>query len=394
MLTWIGFSLAIVVLLVLSRHNLALGMAAAAVVLAAFTLSFPEMGGALLDTFADPSVLLLTFVVGLIPLIGGALEVSGEMDRLVENLRIGRKPFLAMAPALLGMLPMPGGALLSAPLVERGAGDLPGDLKTAANVWFRHGLLLVYPLGSSLIASVAIASLDLYGAILYLLPAFLVTLVIGYLILLRGVDGAGAYAGRFSLAGLLVPLGIILVAPALDLSAKTAFALPYPEIGTAVGVTVSLLLALAIGRLGPGRLKAVTLRMRPWRFAAIILAMFLFLNVFKLSGTPARIAALHLSPIVLCVVIGFVLGLVTGRIQAPMSIVVPIFVTAYGAMSGPAFAVTYFAVYLGYLVTPIHPCVSVSVEYFGASMSAYLRKMIVPVTVSLVVDLVAALFIL
>jgi uncharacterized protein len=366
----------------------------AAVILAVFTLSFPQMGRALLNTFGDPSVLLLTFVVGLIPLIGGALEASGEMDRLVENLRIGRKPFLAMAPALLGMLPMPGGALLSAPLVERGAGDLPADLKTAANVWFRHGLLLVYPLGSSLIASVAIASLDLYGAILYLLPAFLVTLIIGYLILLRGTGGAGAYTGQFSLSGLLVPLCIILVAPALDLSTKTAFSLPYPEIGTAVGVTVSLLLAVVIGRLGPSRLKAVTLRMRPWRFAAIILAMFLFLNVFQLSGAPTRIAALHLSPIVLCVAIGFVLGLVTGRIQAPMSIVVPIFLTTYGAMSAPAFAVTYFAVYLGYLVTPIHPCVSVSVEYFGSSMPAYLRKMIVPVAVSLLVDVVAALFIL
>jgi len=394
MLTWIGFSLSIVVLLILSRHQLALGMAAAAVVLAAFTLGFPDMGRALLDTFGDPSVLLLTFVVGLIPLIGGVLEASGEMDRLVENLRIGRKPFLAAAPALLGMLPMPGGALLSAPLVERGAGELPGDLKTAANVWFRHGLLLVYPLGSSLIASVAIASLDLYGAIPYLLPAFVATLLIGYLILLRGVGGAGAYTGRFSLSGLLVPLGIILVAPALDLSAKTAFQLPYPEIGTAVGITVSLFLAMGIGRLGPARMRDVALRMKPWRYAAIILAMFLFLNVFQLSGTPARIAALHLSPIVLCVAIGFVLGLVTGRIQAPMSIVVPIFVTAYGAMSGPAFAVTYFAVYLGYLVTPIHPCVSVSVEYFGSSMGAYLRKMILPVAVALVLDLVAAGFIL
>ncbi len=394
MLIWLGFSLAIVALLYLSRRNLALGMAIAAVILAAFTLSFPQMGQALLDTLADPSVLLLTFVVGLIPLIGGALEVSGEMDRLVENLRIGRKPFLALAPALLGMLPMPGGALLSAPLVERGASRIPADIKTAANVWFRHGLLLVYPLGSSLIASVAIASLDLYGAILYLLPAFLVTLVIGYVTLLRGIGGEGAYADRFSLAGLLVPLGIILAAPALDLSAKSAFTLPYPEVGTAVGVSVSLLLAVGIGRIGPQRLKKVTLRMRPWRFAAIILAMFLFLNVFKLSGAPARIVVLDLPPLVLCVAIGFVLGLVTGRIQAPMSIIVPIFLTTHGVMSGPAFAMTYFAVYLGYLVTPIHPCVSVSVEYFHSSMPAYLRKMILPVAVSLLIDLVAALFIL
>jgi len=57
--------------------------------------------------------------VAIIPLIGGGLEESGRMAELVSNLRIGRRAFLASSPALLGMLPMPGGALLSAPLVER-----------------------------------------------------------------------------------------------------------------------------------------------------------------------------------------------------------------------------------------------------------------------------------
>jgi len=123
MLIWIGFSLAILLLLVISRRSLALGMAAAAVVLALFTLSPSQMGEALVTTFADPSILLLALTVGLIPMIGGTLEVTGEMERLVANMRIGVKPFLALSPALLGMLPMPGGALLSAPLVERGAPD-------------------------------------------------------------------------------------------------------------------------------------------------------------------------------------------------------------------------------------------------------------------------------
>lgn len=394
MLAWVGFSLAILLLLYLSRRSLPLGMAAAAVVLAAFTLSFAEVGEALLATLGDPSVLLLAFVVGLIPLIGGALEVSGEMERLVANMRIGVKPFLALSPALLGMLPMPGGALLSAPLVERGAARTSADVKTAANVWFRHALLLVYPLGPSLIASAKIASLDVYRAIPFLAPAFLITLLLGYFFLLRGVNGRVAYQGRFSLAGLVVPLSIILVAPMLDLLTKSAFRLPYPEIGTALGVGVSLLLAVGIGRLRTDQLKGILWKMRPWKFSLIILSMFAFLNVFKASGVPESLAALELSPVVLCVMIGFVLGIVTGRIQAPISIVIPIFLTTYGKMSPAAFAVTYFAVYLGYIITPIHPCISVSLAYFSTSMSAFLGKMAVPVALAALVNLVIALFVL
>ena len=134
MLLWIGFSLSVVLLLFVSRRNLALGMAVAAAVLAGFTLTPASFGAALWQTISDPSVLLLALVVGLIPLIGGAMETSGEMGRLVSNLRIGIRPFLAFAPALLGMLPMPGGALLSAPMIERGAGHTAPDVKAAARL--------------------------------------------------------------------------------------------------------------------------------------------------------------------------------------------------------------------------------------------------------------------
>jgi len=388
---WIGFSLSIVLLLFVSRRNLALGMAVAAVVLAGFTLTPASFGDALWRTISDPSVLLLALVVGLIPLIGGAMETSGEMGRLVSNLRIGVRPFLAFAPALLGMLPMPGGALLSAPMVERGAGHTAPDVKAAANVWFRHALLLVYPLGPSLIASAKIAGLDVYAVIPYLVPAFLLTIGVGYVFLLRRAGGRLSHSGSFSLVGLLVPLGIILAAPLLDLVLKGTIDLPVAEIGTSIGVAVSLVAAIAVGRLRFRQLGAVARRMTPWKYSLIVLAMFAFLNVFTASGVPERIAAMALPPVVLCVAIGAALGLITGRIQAPMSIVLPIYASTYGAMSAPVFAVTYFAVFLGYILTPIHPCISVSVEYFRTSMGAFLRRMIVPATIGWAVCLVVGL---
>lgn len=394
MLIWTGFALAIVSLLYISRRSLWLAMSAAAMVLALFTLSTSEMVEVLTRTIADPSVLLIAFVVGIIPLIGGALEESGEMDRLVANMRMGKRLFFAVSPAMLGMLPMPGGALLSAPLIERGGDGVSTDVKAAGNVWFRHAFLLVYPLGSSLIASAKIASIGLYQAILFLFPAFLLTVAIGYFILLRHVDGRMKHESEFSLAGLLVPLGIILSAPLIDVVMKSTLHLSYPEIGTAVGVSVSLLLAMAIGRIGPGRLPALAVKMKPWKYALIILAMFLFLNVFTLSGSPEMLAGLNMPPVLLCIVIGFALGMITGRIQAPIAIVVPIFVTSHGAISLPAFAVTYFAIYLGYVISPVHPCVSVSIEFFSISMSKFLQRMALPVAIATLADLVVALFVL
>ena len=391
--TWIGFSLSIVLLLVLSRRNLALGMFVAAVVLAAFSLSGRQIVSALASTAADPSVWLLAWVVALIPMIGGVLEESGQMDRLVSNLRIGVRPFLAFAPALLGMLPMPGGALLSAPLVERGAGHVPNDIKASANVWFRHVLLLVYPLGSALIASSKAAGLSVYRVIPFMVPSCLIIALLGVVFLLRRAEGpAGTLPGSndgsdgdgrdpFSWKGLLIPLMLILIAPILDLTLAMTCTLAYAEVGTAIGISVSLVISAVVGRTQRATLRTVFRRMRPWKYALIILAMFLFLAVFQSSGIPEAIADMSLHPVLLCVVVGFLLGAVTGRIQAPMAILIPIFVSTYGAMGMIAFAVTYTAVFLGYILTPVHPCISVSVEYFHTSISAFLRRIAVPVAI-------------
>jgi len=394
MMVWIGVSLALVALIVFSRYSLPLGMGISALILGAFTLSPAGIGTALLHTFGDPSVLLLALVVGLIPMIGGVLEESGGIDQLVGNLRIGVRPFLALAPALLGMLPMPGGALLSAPLLERGAPNVSPDVKAAANVWFRHAFLLAYPLGTSLIASAKISGLDLYTAILSLLPAFFLVIGLGYLFLLRKAHGKACYNERFSGRELAVPLGIILAAPAIDLVLKKTLPLPYPEIGTAVGVAVSLGLGVWFAKSGWKDLAAIYQRMRPHYYAGIIFSMFFFLNVFAASGAPEKIAGLSLPPVALCVAIGFLLGLITGRIQAPISVVIPIYLTTHAAVSGPVFGVTYFAIYLGYLITPIHPCVSVSLAYFKTTMPQFLRQMAIPVGIAFLADLAVAWFVL
>ena len=402
MLLWVGFAVAVVLLVVLSRFGLALGLAVGALALGAFALSPAEIGGALWQTVSDPSVLVLALVVFLIPVLGGVMEASGQMARLVGNLRVGVRPFLALAPGLLGMLPMPGGALLSAPLVERGAGHVAPDVKAAANVWFRHVLLLVYPLGSSLIASAKVAGLDVYATIPYLAPAFALSVLLGGVFLLRNArpkrdDETGSAdqdaRGPFSLRDLLVPLGILLAAPVLDLALASTVALPVREIATAAGVALSLALSLVVGRVGPKRLLRIVFRARPWTYAAIIVAMFAFLNVFASSGVPERLAAMQLPPLALCLGVGFALGFITGRIEASLAVVLPIYASAHGPMTLPGFALAYYAAFLGYVVTPVHPCISVSVAYFKTSIGALVRRLALPVVIGAAVALLVGWFV-
>lgn len=385
MIAWFGFFLAIAALLVISRKNLAIAMFVGAFILGAFTLLPDEVATAFYRAFTDPSTILLALVVGLIPIIGGTLKASGQMDNLVNNMRIGKKAFLAVSPALVGMLPMPGGALLSGPLVEKGGKGVSKDKKAGLNVWFRHVLYLVYPLAPSLIVSAKVARLDIYRIIPYLALPLFFSLFLGYFFFLRDVPGKSHYEDKFSLKKLLPPLTVIFVAPVLDFSLKN-FVSP-EEVATLIGVTTSLVLAVIIGKVRARNLYRIAKDSKPWNFALMMVGIVAFLNVFTISGIPELIGGVEITPEILCVAIGFLLGFGTGRIITPAGIIIPIFLTKFGPISPIIFAITYFSIFLGYVLSPVHPCVSLSAEFFEVDIKDFFKVTAPPTLIAFAISL-------
>lgn len=385
MLPWLAFALSLAVVLLLARWSLWLAMGLGALTLGVLTAPLAAVGRAFLSVWTSPSVPLLAVAMTLIPLVGGALVATGRMEDLLAGLPRRRAAIYALAPAILGMLPMPGGALLSSPLVERAGGASP-ELRAAANVWFRHTLHSVYPLSPALITGALVAGRDVWAVLPYQIPAVALLSVFGYVALLRHVSGRVEIPAPRSRWAVVVPLAILLAAPVLDLVLKRTVRLPVPEWATVAGVMASLIFALA-GRVSGGQLVAVVRRERPWRFGLIVIGVFTYLAVFQVSGLPARIAGLALPPVALCVGVGWLLGFATGRQQAALSLVIPIYIGSYGAMDPWAFAVTYLAAYLGYLLSPLHPCLTVSAEYAGVPLGSVWRRLLVP---SLVVLLITA----
>lgn len=391
-MVWTGFIASLLVLLYVSRINLALGLFGAALTLGIFTSSLQLILDRVYLTFSDPCVVYLSIVVFFMPLIGGILEESGQMDDLVANMRIGKKWFLALSPALLGMLPMPGGALLSAPLVEKGGKEITPSLKASINVWFRHILFLVYPLAPALIASARIAELEVYQVIPYLFPALIFSLALGYFFFLKDIQGRMEYQDQFSFNRFIPPIAIILTAPSVDLTLKIFSDFKVPEIATLMGVLASLGVGLFWGRIRLKKLFQIGKAMAPWKFALIIFGMFTFLNIFTTSGVPQLIADIKMPLVALCVLGGYLLGVITGRIQAPMSILVPIYLARFGNMTPLVFSFTFFSVFLGYCVSPIHPCVSVSIEYFKTSIRKLIITLVPPTLLGLAVLVLASIF--
>jgi hypothetical protein len=140
------------------------------------------------------------------------------------------------------------------------------------------------------------------------------------------------YEEKFSLKKLLTPLTVIVIAPLLDFLIKALFPGLVEEAATLVGVATSLTLVIVFGRIGLKEFYQIFRKSKPWDFALIIIGMMVFYNVFKASSIPELIAEVHITPEILCVVVGFLLGFATGRIQLPAAIIIPLFATKFGAV--------------------------------------------------------------
>ncbi|MGQ9702667.1 MAG: DUF401 family protein [bacterium] len=390
-LTITGFTLAFITIIIIGQKNLPLALFCGAIILGLFTVPPLNILRTFLGTITDISVVLLAFVVFFIPMIGGVMRDSGQMKNIVQNLRIGKRGIMAVSPAIMGLLPMPGGALFSAPIMERSGEGVRDDLKVAINIWYRHLLILIYPLSSDLIATTKIVGLNLYGAILYLFPTLIIAVILGQIFLLNKVRGKIMYKETFSAKNLLIPLFIFLIAPVTDFVFRLIGIFPVKELGTLIGVTTGFVLSLA---LSPRRINLINVfnEMKPYKFSLILIGIFLFLNIFKISGVDRIIAAVPFPPLLLCIVGGFILGVGTGRVLLPSSIIFPIFLIANN-VSLFDFALIYTSIFFGYVISPVHPCIIVTCEYFSTELKKGLKLLIPPAMIIIFVDVAIALLI-
>jgi len=379
---WLSFIIIIGVVMVLSKYELG-------IILTLGALGFALLAGVdfllvLINVLADPSILALIVIMVLIPILGGIMEESGLMMEMIQKMRISKKSSLMMIPALFGLLPVPGGALMSAPIVQQIDSEEEANTKVSINVWYRHMLIMVYPLSSALIIASKLININLYILVLGLVPSLIIMWLIGYVLLVRKVTPFTEQRER-DLKRAFRNLLPILIAPVLDFIGRTFFNFPVPEVFLLIGLILSIWLALKFGKMKISSIKTISKKMKIWRFPLIIFSMFLFLEVFVLSGAPEEIASIDLSVFHL-ILIGFFLGVGTGRIQLPISILIPIYLAQFTVSTMPLldFVFIYTSVFIGYLITPLHPCVAYSTEYFETKFLKVVKILGKPALISFI----------
>ena len=351
----------------------------------------------------------VSLMVYLINFLGDALVKGGGIQTLVESLeRISRDARWVMAaiPAALGLLPMPGGAMLSAPMV-RGLGDRLGispARKTLANLWFRHIWEWWWPIFPAILILLEDGYISMRQILIYQGPFTVAAIAVGWFFLLRRIPRPRVEADKTShlrdLARILsvvwpvlVVVGAALMSHLPGTLADRTFPPSFTFINTALGfwaqyeawtlpvalviVNAAFVLAARFGKAGILR----TLRnAAQWQMFLLIVSVYVLRGVFELAGAsqqlPVALDAFHVPGMVACFIVPFAINLITGYNLAGVSMAFPLLVVLF-AKTGPAgVAVAYSGAMLGVLASPVHLCLILTREYFHAEWGRVYRLLI------------------
>lgn len=372
----LSFLLIIALILIFSKKELSVVLGISTIIFGLLTQV--NIINSMIEVIINPSIVLLALSVLLIPILGGIMEESGLMLELIQNMKVSKKVALMVSPALFGLLPVAGGALMSAPIVDQIDPALDPNRKVAINVWYRHVLLLIYPLSSAILVASVLSGISLYLIVLALLIPFFLMVFVGYFTLLNPVDKSKESTNR-NLKLVFHNLIPLIIAPIIDFLGRLFFPISFPELFIFIGLIISISIALKFAKMNVFNIKEISRKMKVWRFPLLIISMFLFLSIFLESGVPEQISALNL-PFALFISIGFILGFTTGRVQLPSSILIPIYLVQNLVLSMPIidFVFLYFAIYLGYLITPLHPCLAYNINYFKTNYIKSFKHIVIP----------------
>lgn len=395
MLSLLGLPVAFGVILVLVRKKISYGIAiiAGAVIIGVFCgFGVSEFGNITYETITDGTTLNLTAIIVLISIMGYSFKETGQITITLDELRklSGGKTVLAALPAAFGMLPIPGGALMSAPVIEPEAERLHLDAEhvTYLNLWFRHTFLLVFPLSSMIILSASLADVSVYAIIIRLFPLFVIAISTGYFIGLRPIkDISEDDNGSGSIIRALYGLSPIFLVILLNILFG---------IGFAVGLVLGLVLLFVETRTPVKKAGKMIIKGASINMGIAMVGIMFFRQVVNNSHIVEDLMGLlEGSPQILLIIgLPMAVSLFTGLALLSIGVCFPILLPLSPFPPALFAAILYASAFTGYLASPLHLCLILTKEYFGCSLSGAYKRFLPSVGVLILYNVVLTVILL
>lgn len=385
---------------ILSRKKVPIGIAICISALAMAILAGlgpADMLQVITGSVLVPAKLTQLIIVSEISIIGVLLKQYKIMDKVLEHLlRLihSRRLVLMAVPALIGMLSVPGGAIMSAPLIdELGEGaNISKTTRAIINLVYRHIAMNIMPYATGFLLVLALApQVNLYQLVGLNLIFVIQYVLTAYYFYIRPIPEKDEPKGKFvwsHLWQLLKYTSPITVAVFLNLFLGIPFY---------IGMLVNLLM---IYLLAPSRhFLADSAKAFNFHVLYALIGVYLIQGIVgQMSVLTTTLASILASPetVLLGIVgISFFFGITTGFQPTALGIILPI-LSGLALSSGRLLIFTHFTftwAFIGYYFSPLHLCQLFTCTFMGVKTSD-LYKAYWKFFLALVAILIANYFIL
>ena len=381
----VGLAAAFVVIIVLAafRVRLWITVAAGTVILLLGSAGHPVRALAVAGRAAlDPATLELVVTVAFITLLAGMLRNFGLLppmsSALAGSLRSNRLAFI-LVPGILGCLPVPGGAGMSAPMVD-GLGDTLGlsrPRKAAANILLRHAWFFVFPFSPSLMLAAHLSGVSVSSIISRQWPLTVLAVLTPALMFLRtpNLEHAPYRPWRQEARDFLITASPVFVSVALFLGGGVRLPL---ALGT--GAVLAGLVARHRGTFAWKLIRSSVDWEMPLATEIIMVFAALVRETSGLGGLIARASSGSVLPAIIGTSV--LAGFLTANPAAGLGIAMPVLLSLVPpAEDFLAYVCLIFGLtFQAYLVSPLHMCLVLTSRYFEVTLGQVYRYLLPGVT--------------
>lgn len=356
----------------------------------------------MLASITDLKTVSIAVIVSLILILSSSMELAGQMQRMLQNfqgLLSNPRLNLIIFPALIGLLPMPGGAVFSAPMVkELGVRSKFSEAQLSfVNYWFRHIWEHWWPLYPGILLTTVITEINLVTIILIMCPFTGVAVWLGYRAL-KGDDShrTGSHENQhlrlWPFIKELVPI-LVVIMPGLGMGvlfSKWFSALP---ISKEIGLILALCMAIAWvwyqNRIPKKQILTTLTNPHLLKMMYMIAGILIFKGILTDSQAAAAVSRelvqMHIPLVLIAVTLPLLVGMSAGIVIAFVGSALPIMVPLIQSLGEAQFLPVYVMLILvsgftGVMLSPMHLCLLLSNEYFGVTLGSVYRYLWRPCT--------------
>lgn len=338
------------------------------------SLGLETLGKVLSSIIIEQSSRDTILTVIMVTLLGGLMKHYKILDKIVETILLlisSKKNILMIIPAMLGILSIPGGALLSAPFID----DIGEDMnikpsrRAAINLSFRHLALILLPYATSLlIVAVVLPSFNIYKLISLNLIFASLMVIIGYFIFLRDIESE-SLPPRKNIIKNLLRLALYTSPIYVAVIINSITGLPFY-----ITLIASILIVYFLG--DKKDFFKVLIESLNWDTILTLIAVLMMKEtIISMEGLIALFNNLLKANESMFAMMGILLissaffGFITGNFTASIAIMFPMLVQI-NITGELIYFYTYFvfgSAFVGYYFSPLHLCQAFTVEYMNVS---------------------------